>query len=136
MDREAHSFLCVSPDAVLTHRVRAIAGFRWGFTITRQAISISRPEALEPQAGDSHLDLLRTLSDVGLRCRVPRCVTTAPTVPAYRRCAPIPTPNADPGTSRRIGERRKARGHIGCQDHINWPPIYTAFTQPVRWIEA
>ncbi len=38
MDWEAHSFLCISPDAVLTRQVQAIAGFSWGFTITGDAI--------------------------------------------------------------------------------------------------
>ena len=31
---EAHSFLCVSPDAVLTRHVQAIAGFSWGLPST------------------------------------------------------------------------------------------------------
>jgi len=34
MDWEAHSFLCLSPDAVLTPRVQAVAGFSWGFTMS------------------------------------------------------------------------------------------------------
>jgi hypothetical protein len=34
--------------------------FSWGFTINRQDITFARPEALEPQDWDSHLDLLRT----------------------------------------------------------------------------
>ena len=55
---EAHSFLCVSPDAVLTRRVQAVAGFSWGFTVVNQDITFARPAALEPQAWDSHLDLL------------------------------------------------------------------------------
>lgn len=57
---EAHSFLCVAPDAVLTRRVQAIAGFSWGFTIDRQDITFTRSAALGPQAWDSHLGLLRT----------------------------------------------------------------------------
>ena len=57
---EAHSFLCVSPDAVLTRHVQAIAGFSWGFTINHQDITFARPAALGPQAWDNHLDLLRT----------------------------------------------------------------------------
>jgi hypothetical protein len=60
MTWQAHSFLCVSPDAVLTRRVRAIAGFSWGFTLNHQDITLARPAALGPQAWDSHLDLLRT----------------------------------------------------------------------------
>ena len=60
MDWEAHSFLCISPDAVLTCRVQAIAGFSWGFTITGAAIGITPPAPLEPLVWDNHLDLLRT----------------------------------------------------------------------------
>lgn len=46
MDWEAHSFLCVCPDAVLTRRVQAVAGFRWGFTVSHQDITFARPAAL------------------------------------------------------------------------------------------
>jgi hypothetical protein len=60
MDWEAHSFLCISPDAVLTRQVQAIAGFSWGFTIIGNDIGITQPATLDPQAWDSHLDLLRT----------------------------------------------------------------------------
>jgi hypothetical protein len=57
---EAHSFLCVSPDAVLTRHVQALAGFSWGFTVNRQDIVFVPPAILGPEAWDSHLDLLRT----------------------------------------------------------------------------
>jgi len=60
MTWEAHSFLCISPDAVLTRHVQAIAGFSWGFTINHQDITFARPAALRPGAWDHHLDLLRT----------------------------------------------------------------------------
>jgi hypothetical protein len=56
----AHSFLCVSPDAILTRHVQAIAGFSWGFTIHHKDITFACPAGLGPQAWDSHLDLLRT----------------------------------------------------------------------------
>jgi hypothetical protein len=56
---EAHSFLCVSPDAVLTPRVQAIAGFGWGFTITSGHITTTPPMQLGPDAWDAHLSLLR-----------------------------------------------------------------------------
>jgi hypothetical protein len=59
LDRQAHSFLCISPDAVITRRVRAVAGFSWGFTINDQTITIAAPQVLGPQAWDSHLGLLR-----------------------------------------------------------------------------
>lgn len=60
VDWEAHSFLCISPDAVLTGHVQAIAGFSWGFTITGEDIGFSQPAPLGPQAWASHLDLLWT----------------------------------------------------------------------------
>jgi hypothetical protein len=56
---EAHSFLCVSPDAVITRRVQAIAGFSWGFTITGADITLTPPAPLEPRDWDGHLSLLR-----------------------------------------------------------------------------
>jgi hypothetical protein len=56
---EARSFLCVSPDAVLTRCVQVIVDFSWGFTITGAEIGLTRPAALSPQAWDRHLDLLR-----------------------------------------------------------------------------
>ncbi|MBV9380793.1 MAG: hypothetical protein JOY82_23055 [Streptosporangiaceae bacterium] len=56
---EAHAFLCVSPDAVITPRVRAIAGFAWGFGIAAATITIHRPRPLTAADWDSHLPLLR-----------------------------------------------------------------------------
>ncbi len=58
MDWEAHSFLCLSPDAVLTPRVQAVAGFSWGFTIAGGHITRTPPRALDSHAWDSHLSLL------------------------------------------------------------------------------
>lgn len=59
MTWDAHSFLCVSPDAVLSRHVRAVAGFSWGFTISHQDISFTSSAALGPETWDSHLGLLR-----------------------------------------------------------------------------
>jgi hypothetical protein len=56
---EAHSFLCISPDAVITRRVQAIAGFSWGFTITRADITLTPPALLGFRDWDGHLSLLR-----------------------------------------------------------------------------
>lgn len=56
---ECHSFLCISPDAVLSRRVQAVAGFSWGFTINRGDTAFVRPIPLEPAAWDGHLSLLR-----------------------------------------------------------------------------
>jgi len=60
MTWEAHSFLCVAPDAVLTRHVQAVAGFSWGFTINHQDITFAPPAALGPRTWDDHLDLLTT----------------------------------------------------------------------------
>jgi hypothetical protein len=59
MDWEARSFLCVSPDAVISRRVLAVTGFSWGFTIKSGEISISGPWELGPDTWSSHLALLR-----------------------------------------------------------------------------
>ena len=56
---ECHSYLCVSPDAVVTRRVQAVTGFGWGFTIAGGDITFSRAAPLGPAAWDGHLDLLR-----------------------------------------------------------------------------
>jgi len=60
MTWQAQSFPCIAPDAVLTRRVQAIAGFGWGFAIDHRDITFTGPAALGPQAWDSHLALLRT----------------------------------------------------------------------------
>ena len=60
MDWEAHSFLCVSPDAVVSPQVQAIAGFSWGFTIAGGRIACTPPRTLGSEAWDAHLGLLRT----------------------------------------------------------------------------
>ncbi|MGA2529755.1 MAG: hypothetical protein ABSG36_11400 [Acidimicrobiales bacterium] len=70
---QAHSFLCVSPDAVLTRRVQAVAGFSWGFDVADGNITISGPAALESASWDEHLALLKSnypswAFDPGFRC--------------------------------------------------------------------
>ncbi|HEX5292510.1 MAG TPA: hypothetical protein VFX25_26870 [Streptosporangiaceae bacterium] len=59
MDWAAHSFLCISPDAVVSPRVQAITGFSWGFTITDGRFTYTQPMALASEAWDGHLNLLR-----------------------------------------------------------------------------
>jgi hypothetical protein len=54
-----HSYLCISPDAVLSRRVRAVAGFGWGFSIAGGDITFTDAVPLGPASWDSHLDLLR-----------------------------------------------------------------------------
>jgi hypothetical protein len=56
---ECHSYLCISPDAVLSRRVQAVAGFSWGFTIAGGEIAFTRTVPLAPTAWDGHLGLLR-----------------------------------------------------------------------------
>lgn len=56
---ECHSYLCVSPDAVLSRRVQAVAGFSWGFTIAGGDITVARAARLGPASWDGHLGLLR-----------------------------------------------------------------------------
>ena len=51
MTWEAHSFLCVSPDAVLTRHVQAITGFSWGFTISQHDITLARLGVIADQGG-------------------------------------------------------------------------------------
>jgi hypothetical protein len=59
MTWECHSYLCISPDAVLSRRVQAVAGFSWGFTMAEGDIEFTRVTQLGPAAWDSHLSLLR-----------------------------------------------------------------------------
>jgi hypothetical protein len=59
MDWEAHSFFCLSPDAVMTRHVQAITGFSWGFTVVGTGITLVRPAVLGSEVWNGHLDLLR-----------------------------------------------------------------------------
>jgi hypothetical protein len=59
MDWECHSYLCISPDAVLSRRVQAVAGFSWGFTVAGADITFAGPVQLGPATWDDHLGLLR-----------------------------------------------------------------------------
>src|SRR5581483_6762932 len=56
---EAHCFLCISSDAVLTPRVQAVCGFSWGFKVDASHVEFAPPAALAPDDWDSHLGLLR-----------------------------------------------------------------------------
>jgi len=58
MTWECHSYLCISPDAVVSRRVQAIAGFSWGFTIAGADITFTRAVPLGSAAWDRHLGLL------------------------------------------------------------------------------
>jgi hypothetical protein len=56
----ARSFLCVSPDAVVTRQVKAVTGIGWGFDIVNGAIEIIPPLILEETQWDEQLTLLAT----------------------------------------------------------------------------
>jgi hypothetical protein len=58
LEWEAHSFLCVSPDAVISRRVQAIVGFSWGFTVSRGEIEFALLRVLGSPDWDGHLGLL------------------------------------------------------------------------------
>jgi hypothetical protein len=61
---EAHSYLVFTPDAVMTRRVRAAAGFSWGFTVAHGVVTISDPAPLDASTWDSHLpELSRQFPD-------------------------------------------------------------------------
>jgi hypothetical protein len=59
MSWECHSYLCISPDAVVSRRVQAVAGFSWGFTIDGGDITFLHPVPIGPAAWDGQLGLLR-----------------------------------------------------------------------------
>jgi hypothetical protein len=58
MTWECHSYLCVSPDAVVSRRVQAVTGYSWGFAIAGGDITFIRAAPLGPAAWDAHLALL------------------------------------------------------------------------------
>jgi len=55
----AHSFLCISADAVISKHVEALAGFEWGFDIDNGAVALAPVVALDHAVWDAHLPLLR-----------------------------------------------------------------------------
>lgn len=54
----ARTFLCYSPDAVMTKQARPLAGFTWGFDIHARRIHMHRPTALPAATWDEHVALL------------------------------------------------------------------------------
>jgi hypothetical protein len=56
----ARSFLCFSPDAVMSRWVRAATGFRWGFDVHDGEVHLSDLRLLTATAWDEHLALLRS----------------------------------------------------------------------------
>jgi hypothetical protein len=55
----ARSFLCFSPDAVMTRQACLLAGFGWGFDVVSDEIAIKPPVRLASSLWDTHLEVLR-----------------------------------------------------------------------------
>jgi len=60
LEWQAHTFLCFSPDAVMTKTVYAATGFTWGFWLERGVLSFRDPETLPATAWTSHVPTLAT----------------------------------------------------------------------------
>jgi hypothetical protein len=58
LDWEARSFLCATPDGVMTRQVEPLAAFAWGFRVVDAQIAIRDPEALALEAWEAHRALL------------------------------------------------------------------------------
>lgn len=58
LDWLAHSFLCISPGAVMERAVRPVAAFRWGFRSSNGRIALIPPSELALTAWDAHRGLL------------------------------------------------------------------------------
>ena len=58
LDWQAHTFLCFSPDAVMTKTVYAATGFSWGFRLKRGLITFRDPQTLPATAWTSHIPML------------------------------------------------------------------------------
>jgi hypothetical protein len=54
----ARTFLCYSPDAVMTKQARPLAGFAWGFDVHAGQVQVHRPTTLPAAAWDEHLAML------------------------------------------------------------------------------
>jgi hypothetical protein len=58
MDWVAESFLCFIPADSAAPETRAILGFRWGFEIRDQVVSLRPPESVDGASWDGHLPSL------------------------------------------------------------------------------
>ncbi len=56
---EARSYLCFTPDAVMTRRVRAVTGFSWGFALAGGQVALREPAPLTAATWDEHVPALR-----------------------------------------------------------------------------
>ena len=60
MTWRARSFLCASPDGVMTRQAHVLAAFSWGFDVTDdRSIVIAEPPALPVATWDEHVETLR-----------------------------------------------------------------------------
>ncbi|WP_327004697.1 hypothetical protein OHA72_58360 [Dactylosporangium sp. NBC_01737] len=59
LDWLAYTFLCFSPDAVMSRRVHAAIGFSWGFQRRDGQFTFIHPVHVAPAAWDERLPLLR-----------------------------------------------------------------------------
>jgi hypothetical protein len=62
MTWRARSYLCASPDGVMTRQAHAIAAFAWGFDVLEDlSIAVVGPEPLGIETWEDHVDQLRQL---------------------------------------------------------------------------
>jgi hypothetical protein len=54
----ARSYLAITSDAVISQEALPVAGFTWGFHISRSAVTIESPRQLDLRSWESHLDTL------------------------------------------------------------------------------
>ena len=55
----AHTFLCLSPDAVMSKRVEPVVGFAWGFDVADGSITLDGPRLLPGSAWATHAPTLQ-----------------------------------------------------------------------------
>jgi hypothetical protein len=60
LDWLAHAFLCRIANRQ-TKEIRALAGFRWGFIITAQQVSINEPAELDRGSWNQHVSMMRSV---------------------------------------------------------------------------
>jgi hypothetical protein len=61
LDWQAHTFLCFSPDAVMTKTVCAATGFRWGFRLEDGVFTFHSVETLAPEVWTGHIPMLAAM---------------------------------------------------------------------------
>jgi hypothetical protein len=61
LDWQAHTFLCFSPDAVMTKTVCAVTGFSWGFRLRDGGFTFQGPAELPPVEWTGHVTTLSAM---------------------------------------------------------------------------